>query len=195
MEELEICVKSLVPFNELLDKMLKLGFHVQEDFQLNDIYMIENDQEITMKDTDLLLSNYILVRETVGKRVMLVIKNKKINTKGEIVKQTSTKCLIHKVEDGYKFMKSLGYKKMIEIKDHNVLLSNGQNEIYLQDVEDLGVYVEMEQANLMLDNNNGNSLEEMIDIINNYHLPIDKTNYFAKKAYDMLKKVIEETHN
>ncbi len=37
-EKLEICVRSLVPFNNLFDKMVKKGFHVQEDFILNDIY-------------------------------------------------------------------------------------------------------------------------------------------------------------
>ena len=190
-EELEICVKVLVPFKEIINDMLEKGFHVQEEFQLNDIYMVPKDKEISLKEADKLLSNYVLVRETVGKRIMLTLKNKEINSKGEIVKQSSVKCQITNSDDGYKFMKELGYKKMLEIKDHNILLSNGKNEIYVQDVEGLGAYVEMEQKNLLLDNNNGNSIEEMINTLNSYDLKIDKSNYFAKKSYDMLKIVID----
>lgn len=190
-KELEICVKALVPFKEIINDMLEKGFHVQEEFQLNDIYMVQNDKEISLKEADRLLSNYVLVRETVGKRIMLTLKNKEINSKGEIVKQSSVKCQITNIDDGYKFMKELGYKKLLEIRDHNILLSNGKNEIYVQDVEGLGTYIEMEQKNLLLDNNNGNNIEEMINTLNSYNLKIDKSNYFAKKSYDMLKKVIE----
>ena len=190
-KELEICVKALVPFKEIINDMLEKGFHVQEEFQLNDIYMVPKDKEISLKEVDKLLSNYVLVRETVGKKIMLTLKNKEINSKGEIVKQSSIKCQITNVDDGYKFMKELGYKKMLEIKDHNILLSNGKNEIYVQDVEGLGTYIEMEQKNLLLDNNNGNDIEEMINTLNSYDLKIDKSNYFAKKSYDMLKIVID----
>lgn len=189
-KELEICVRSLVGFEELKSKMMDMGFKVQEDFQLNDIYMIENDREISMDVADDILSNYVLVRETVGKRIMLVLKNKKINENGEIVSQKSVKCQISNKDEGYNFMLNLGYKKFLELNDHNVLLTNGKNEIYIQDVSGLGVYLEMEQKNLLLDNNNGDTLEEMIDNLKQYNLPIDDGDFFAKKAYDMLLKNI-----
>ena len=189
-KELEICVRSLVRFEELKAKMMDMGFKVQEDFQLNDIYMIENDREISMDVADDILSNYVLVRETVGKRIMLVLKNKKINENGEIVSQKSVKCQISNKDEGYNFMLNLGYKKFLELNDHNVLLTNGKNEIYIQDVSGLGVYLEMEQKNLLLDNNNGDTLEEMIDNLKQYNLPIDDGDFFAKKAYDMLLKNI-----
>lgn len=189
-KELEICVRSLVRFEELKAKMMDMGFKVQEDFQLNDIYMIENDREISMDVADDILSNYVLVRETVGKRIMLVLKNKKINENGEFVSQKSVKCQISNKDEGYNFMLNLGYKKFLELNDHNVLLTNGKNEIYIQDVSGLGVYLEMEQKNLLLDNNNGDTLEEMIDNLKQYNLPIDDGDFFAKKAYDMLLKNI-----
>lgn len=187
-KELEICVRSLIKFDELKVKMMDMGFRIQEDFQLNDIYMVENDREVSIDFIDDMLSNYVLVRETVGKKTMLVIKNKEINEKGEIVSQKSIKCPIVNKEDGYNFMLNLGYKKFLELKDHNVLLSNGRNEIYIQDVEGLGVYIEMEQKNLLLDNNNGDTIEELINNLKQYNLPIDESDFFAKKAYDMFLK-------
>ena len=50
----------------------------------------------------------------------------------------------------------------------------------------------MEQKNLLLSNNNGNSIEEMINTLKGYNLKIDDSNFFAKKSYDMLKKMLEE---
>lgn len=37
------------------------------------------------------------------------------------------------------------------------------------------------RKNLLLDNNNGNTIEEMIEYLKNYLLPIGKINYFTKK--------------
>ena len=48
------------------------------------------------------------------------------------------------------------------------------------------------KKNLLLSNNNGNSIEEMINTLNGYNLKIDDSNFFAKKSYDMLKKMLEE---
>lgn len=187
--ELEICVRSLIPFNDLKNKMLKMGFIVQEDFQVNDIYMIKEEKKVSIEDIDSILSNYILVRETVGKRCLLVIKQKEINDKGEILKQSTIKCPIEKVDEGYNFIKNLGYKKLLELRNHNILLSNGKNEIYIQDVESLGTYIEMEKKNLLLPNNNGDTLEEMIENLKQYNFSIDESTFFAKKAYDMLIKM------
>ena len=76
-EELEICVRAKESFDEVYKKMLDLGFHVQEDFILKDIYMIPNDISISLENENLIFSNYILIRETVGKRKVLALKQKK----------------------------------------------------------------------------------------------------------------------
>ena len=85
-------------------------------------------------------------------------------------------------------MKAMGYKKLFEISDHNILMSNGKNEIYIQDVKGIGTYVEMEQKNLLLANNNGDTIEEMKEVLNKYNLKIDASNYFVRKAYDAFKE-------
>ncbi len=190
-EELEICVRSLVTFNELYDDMIKKGFHEQENFILNDIYLVKDDMEVSLENEKAIFSNYVLIRETVGKRKMLVLKHKEVKENGE-VKQESIKCPITDIDKAYDFMKVLGYKKIFEISDHNILMSNGKNEIYIQDVKGIGTYVEMEQKNLLLENNNGNTIEEMKSILKEYNLKIDTNDYFVRKAYDALKLYYEK---
>ena len=190
-EELEICVKSLVTFNELYDDMIKKGFHEQENFVLNDIYLVKEDMEVSLENERDIFANYVLIRETVGKRKMLVLKHKEVNENGE-VKQESIKCPITDIDKAYDFMKALGYKKLFEISDHNILMSNGKNEIYIQDVKGIGTYVEMEQRNLLLENNNGNTIDEMKNALKGYDLKIDTSDYFVRKAYDVLKTYYEK---
>ena len=184
-KELELCVKSLDSFDSLKDKLLSKGFFIQEDFYLDDIYFISRKNLSTFNREEL-LSDYILIRNRVGEKIMFVIKRKVNNV------INSTKCTINDIESGYKFLEELGYQKLLRLKAHNVLFTNGKNEIYVQDVENLGAYVEMEQKNLKLDNNNGDTIDEMINNLNKYNLNIDKSNYFRKKAYDMLKKIKQD---
>ena len=101
--------------------------------------------------------------------------------KGEVIFQNTTKCQIKNKEEGYNFMINLGYKKFLELNDHNILLSNGKNEICVQDVENLGVYIKMRQNNQKINHNNGDTVEEMINILMEYDLPLDNTNFMAKK--------------
>lgn len=57
---------------------------------------------------------------------MLVLKHKEVNENGEIIKQESVKWPITDIYKAYDFMKAIGYKKLFEISDHNILMSNGK---------------------------------------------------------------------
>ena len=189
MEEKEICLKSNVSFEKLKSIMFDMGFKIQEDFQMNDIYMISKDIEISLENSDVIFKNNILVRETVGKKILLVNKIKELDKNGVVVNERSVKCPIIDVQSGYNFLCSIGYKKAFELKDHNLLLTNGVNEIYIQDVEGLGTYVEMEQKNLLLKNTNGDTIDELVNTIKKYNLPLDYSNISVKKSLEMLKVI------
>lgn len=191
MEEKEICLKSDVPFEELKSIMFNIGFKVQEDFQMNDIYMINKNIDISLDNKDVIFKDNVLVRETVGKRILLVNKIKELDDNGVVIGERSVKCPINDSISGYNFLCSIGYKKAFELKDHNLLLTNGVNEIYIQDVEGLGTYVEMEQKNLLLENTNGDTIDELVDSIKKYDLPLDYSNISVKKAVEMLKNICE----
>ena len=67
------------------------------------------------------------------------------------------------------------------------MVTNGVNEIYIQDVEGLGTYKEMEQKNKLLNNTNGDSIDELVNTIKKYNLPLDYSNISVKKSLEMLK--------
>lgn len=191
MGEKEICLKSNVSFNELKKIMFDMGFKVQEDFQMNDIYMIDKNIDISLDNRDVIFKDNILVRETVGKKILLVNKIKELDDNGIVISEHSIKCSISDSLSGYKFLCSIGYKKLFELKDHNLLVTNGINEIYIQDVEGLGTYIEMEQKNLLLKNTNGDTIDELVSTIRKYNLPLDYSNISVKKALEMLEKICD----
>lgn len=190
--ELEICVKCLDTIEETLSKLKSLGFTIKEDFILKDTYYVKNEMEVSLTNSNNLFSNYVLIRES-NEKINFVLKEKNMDEDGAIINQSSCKCPILDKVKGDTFIKNLGYKELLKINDHNYLLSNGKNEVYVQDVENLGAYIEMEQKNIYSDNNNGNNIDEMISILNSYKLKIKTDNYFVKKSLDMLEKVINES--
>ena len=171
-QEIEICVKCNESLEEVVKKLKTKGFVVKEDFYLDDIYFVKKD--IDLKDENI-FSSYILLRNRVGKEISFMIKEKT-----DIVK--SLICPIVNFDKGYEFLINIGYKKLLRLKDHNLLFSNGKDEVYIQAVENLGVYLEIE-ANVYND-----TYDKLIDKINSYNFDIDKSNYHRKKAYDMLNK-------
>lgn len=191
MKEKEICLKSNVSFEELKKIMFDIGFKIQEDFQLNDIYMIKKDIDISLDNKDTIFKDNILVREVVGKTTLLLNKIKEVDSNGVVVEEQKVKCTIENSESGYNFLCSIGYKKAFELKDHNILLTNGINEIYIQEVEGLGTYVEMEQKNLLLKETNGDTIENLANTLRKYNLPLDYSNISVKKSLDMLKSICE----
>lgn len=50
----------------------------------------------------------------------------------------------------------------------------------------------MEQRNLLLENNNGNTIDEMKNALKGYDLKIDTSDYFVRKSYDVLKTYYEK---
>lgn len=191
MQELKICLKTNASLDTLRENLLNQGFYVQEEFQLNDIYMVDTKTEISLENSDQIFSNYLLIREKVGQKSSLVFKKKETNKKGEI-QRTTTNCPIVSCYDAYNLMKELGYKKLLNLNVHNILFSNDVHEIYLQDVEELGVYIKMTQKNIKINHNNGDTIEEMINNLKKYDLPIIDYNTQVKKSYDMFKKRIEK---
>lgn len=84
--------------------------------------------------------------------------------------------------------------KILYLKIVFLLVTNGVNEIYIQDVYGLGTYIEMEQKNLLLKNTNGDTIEELVNAIKKYNLPLDYSNVSVKKSLEMLEKICNNSY-
>ncbi len=188
--ENEITVLVNSELNDIKEHLSDLGFKVMEEYCVNDIYMINKcyvDNEHSLE----LLKKCVLIRNIIdesGSRKFLTYKYKEYNDKEEIIKQGKINVKVDSIDNSRKLLEALNFEKLISINDNLTVYSNGVDEIVLQYVNNKHVYIEIEDKCNYIDKKYS-SIEEMIDVIKKYNIPIKDNNYFVKKAYIELSEV------
>ncbi|MDD3187576.1 MAG: hypothetical protein PHD02_03845 [Bacilli bacterium] len=184
--ELEITVLVNTGLKEVQEDLKNKGFKLIEKYQLNDIYMINRDVDLSKLTKLEILKKCILVRDIVGIKKELVYKYKNFAENGDILEQGKVKCQILDIEKGKHFMEAINYKELFKIFDESYVYSNDKIEIVVQFVNNKYIFIEFED-----NNNTYNSIEELKKALDMYNLPYNKDNYFVKKALIILEETIK----
>ena len=187
--ENEITVKVNTTYDKLHDILLKNNFIIKEEYTVKDTYMINKEINITELNDLEVLKQCILVRDVVDIEKSLVYKNKEYDSDGNIIKQSKIKCPILDIDKGIKFMEEINYIKLFNIIDKCIVYVNNDNELVVELVNDKYVFIELE-SNPEYINKKYTCYLYMINELNSYNLPIDKTNYFVKKAVLVLNDTV-----
>ena len=187
--ENEITVKVNTTYDKLHDILLKNNFIIKEEYIVKDTYMINKEINITKLNDLEVLKKCILVRDVVDIEKSLVYKNKEYDSEGNIIKQSKIKCPILDIDKGIKFMEEINYIKLFNIIDKCIVYVNNDNELVVELVNDKYVLIELE-SNPEYINKKYTCYLDMINELNSYNLPIDKTNYFVKKAVLVLNDTV-----
>lgn len=187
--ENEITVKVNTTYDKLHDILLKNNFIIKEEYTVKDTYMINKEINITELNDLEVLKQCILVRDVVDIEKSLVYKNKEYDSEGNIIKQSKIKCPILDIDKGIKFMEEINYIKLFNIIDKCIVYVNNDNELVVELVNDKYVFIELE-SNPEYINKKYTCYLDMINELNSYNLPIDKTNYFVKKAVLVLNDTV-----
>ena len=172
-----------------LDKSLKdSNFKIKETFNINDTYMIDENVDLTNLTKLDILKKCILVRDIMGIKKELLYKDKTYASNGDILSQRKVECKVENIEDATNFMKALGYKILFSIFDKCIVYSNETTELVVQLVNDKYIFIEIEDKCNYI-NRVYKNIDDMINDINRYNLPISKESYFVKKA----ELVLEDT--
>ena len=84
------------------------------------------------------------------------------------------------------------YEKLINIFNHSIVYSNGIDEFVVQCINDKHIYIEIEDKCNFI-NKKYESIEEMINVIKKYKIPMIGENYFVKKAENELKETYQNS--
>ena len=183
--EITVLVKST--YDDLKKRLEQNGFTIQEEYYLNDIYMINNDIDISKLKTLDILKKCVLVRDIVDIKKVLLYKYKKYADNGDILEQGKVECPIEDINKAVKFMETINYNELFRIYDKCIVFANKEDEIVVQLVNDKYIFIEMESVCEHI-NKTYKSVDELKSSINKYDLPIDKSNYFVKKAQIILEE-------
>lgn len=181
----EITVKVNGSFDKVIEILVNKGFEITDKFSLEDSYFIPKNIEVNKMSIREILSNAVIVRE-VGRDKVLVFKKKEIDNKGNILKQEKIECNILNIDDAKRFMEAIGYKELMEIDEDDICYSKDGLGLVLKNVRNGDNLIEVET----IEEEGLSTAEDLKEKVLELRLPIDRSNFFVKKAEEELKKII-----
>lgn len=188
-EENEVTVKITCSQDELFNCLIKEGFKEGRKFSLDDYYFIPRNLDIKNLATREILSKSIIIRYIVddGKIVQkITFKIKNIADNGDIISQRAINCDVLNVEDAKRLFEALGYYKIMNIKENDVIYFRNEFELAIKYIENSDILIEIETES----NTEWDTIEKIKNIISKINIPIEKDNYFIKKAENELNKIL-----
>ena len=188
----EITVRLKCNIKEMCNLLENKNFIVTDEYCLNDTYFIPKELDLENITHWEIISKAIILREiteTMSNQqiVKLVFKTKQIDINGDILSQKKYECEILNVKDGETFINSIGYKKLMTIKEYDKSYERDDFKITIKDVENGEKLIEIETVE---DNKELDTIEKIKDKVNQLELPLDTNDYFVKKAEIALKNIL-----
>ena len=188
----EITVRLKCNIQEMCNLLENKNFIVTDEYCLNDTYFIPKELDLENITHREIISKAIILREiteTMSNQqiVKLVFKTKQIDINGDILSQKKYECEILNVKDGETFINSIGYKKLMTIKEYDKSYERDDFKITIKDVENGEKLIEIETVE---DNKELDTIEKIKDKVNQLKLPLDTNDYFVKKAEIALKNIL-----
>ena len=189
MSDFEITVKINMELNELLNYLQNNRFVFHQSFRCIDIFLIKKEEIDSIKSYED-LNKCIILRELLFKDKILkylVIKNKTFDQKGNVIDSKQENITIKSVVDTKNNYLKNGYIELIRMDDYCYTFSKNRHEFIIEHIPLLGTFVELENLNYDSDVVNGNSVEELIALLDSLNLNYDKSDYFCKKAWLLIE--------
>lgn len=188
----EITVRLKCNIKEMCNLLENKNFIVTDEYCLNDTYFIPKELDLENITHREIISKAIILREiteTMSNQqiVKLVFKTKQIDINGDILSQKKYECEILNVKDGETFINSIGYKKLMTIKEYDKSYEKDDFKITIKDIENGEKLIEIETVE---DNKELDTIEKIKDKVNQLKLPLDTNDYFVKKAEIALKNIL-----
>lgn len=191
-ESNEITVKikgELSKFYEILEQK---GFKIVSEFSMDDTYFIPrtlNLEEMSIRE---ILSKAVIVRDIIGKtsgrrNKKITFKIKNFDECGNILSQEAINCDISEIEDAKKLLNAIGYREIMRIKENDIVYEKDGFELAIKDIENGDNLIEIETE----DDKEFDTIEKLIQKVNEIEIPIYTDNYFVKKAEIELEKVLK----
>lgn len=193
----EITVRLKCSISEIQKILLDKGFILTDKFEMNDIYYIKEDIDITKLTPREILQSYILIRSIKQYEpdefikwysiIKLTYKEKNIAPNGDVISQEKYDCEIKEQEQGKRILKAVGYKEIMTIKENDVVYSKDGLNIQIKNITNGENLIEIEtiDSNKELD-----TIDKLKQKIIKLNIPIDKSDFFVKKAEIKLNEIL-----
>lgn len=185
MKDIEITCEVFECIEKINDTLLKEGFNFIETFILDDIYMYnKNNNEFFIKEGK--ISDTLIIRNVDNEDKKIVCKKRKYNEEGMEISTSKAVLKVKDIESSEKLLNVLGYERYLRMIDTNYMYENDKCTVYIQDIKDLGTFLELEAKNI---EDKEESLLNLIEYVKGFGLKIG-TKFDIRKAEILYKKKI-----
>lgn len=187
-EENEITIKITCSNEQVIKHLTDKGFCERRKFTLDDYYLIPKDLKLDDLTTRDILSKAVIIRYIVddGKIIQkITFKKKDINGNGEILSQKAINCDVLDYKAGINLFNELGYYQIMNIKESDIIYYKDKLELAIKFIENSNTLIEIET------DDNFKTIVELKQLVTELEIPIEKGNYFVKKAENELNKILK----
>ena len=189
MKEVEISVEVAESKASALKKLSK--FKSEGVKNIHDIYFCDPDKEDVDISRESILDNSFRLRKK-GDKSFLTYKIKRFDDKGRWIYSDEYETEVLDYENAKKIIERLGFKPLVEIKNERHIFLKNNYEIVLEDVKDLGLFMEVEALNLKENADVSRINKEILSFINSLGIKLGKELNFGKPELMLKKKVLKK---
>ena len=194
MRETEITVQIFDNIENVKKQLELQGFKIVKPFIMHDYYYTSIESDLKNMKFKTIIGNSFLVRHLVntinGEDITtnyLIYKNKIFNDLEDVVEEEKIQTKIENHLNAVKILELSGFKPYIINKSQNFVYKKGSIEFALQNVENLGVFIELEELEDMQNLTPEEKTSQLIQIIKTLGLKTG-TDYNCKKLKMLLDK-------
>lgn len=187
-DENEVTIRVTCSNEDLIKYLTSKGFNEVERFTLDDYYLIPKDLDIEKLTTREILARAIIIRYIAENEKIIqkiTFKKKVINENGEIIHQEAYNCEIMDFKEAIKLFNELGYYEIMNIKENDIVYCSDKVKMSLKFIENSDTLIEIE-TNEFFD-----TIDKLKCVVDELRIPMEKNNYFVKKAENELSKLLK----
>ena len=187
----EICVQVRDDLAHVINMLKSLDYVFDERYVIHDIYYT------TLKKSDLktvdyknLLNQSLIIRKIDGNsgiNTYIVYKNKTLDNNGNVINEIKTKLKIDDEEKAKTIFTNVGMTCWCDYINENIVYKKDDIALTLQKVENLGVFLEIEEYPSIKDKKEEDKFTILSNLAKSLNINLGE-DYSVKKPYLFLKK-------
>ncbi len=187
IDELQLTVQVNMSYEDLDKVLTEKGMNrVNKKYQ-HDLFMVKADEDLSDLADFEKLSRTIIIRDVENEFKGYIYKKSSYDIMTATLKKQSIRVDLADLDQGYRFLEALGYKKYFALSQNLIEYANATNKICVSVIKDLGVFVEIHGHHLNYQN--GTTPAELKQILDDFVPNIMNRDYYVSKPIMMIRKM------
>jgi len=189
MKNTEITAQIFDDYQTTKQKLLNLGYNEIHSFEMNDSYFTSLSNT-SIQYQDLINNSFLLRKFSDDSTHYMIYKNKEFDKNGNVVSEEKIISKIDSFESVKNILNNANFNNYANILTKIYVFKKDDIEFVLQNVESLGLFIEIEEFKAIKNFSTEEKLDKLITFLKKLNLNIGD-NYNCKKLEMIIKQKTE----